>query len=633
MNAETRNGTGKPIPILQQSTSETFNVTVTVTVAFTVAAAVVVVAWTCGIERIDSKGLIVYTKQIKLTIMQNESGTSATSSPSAAKESSSYDLPLLNFDLDNDPLRESPSSISRPKPSNQQLYSELDQAEEYEDNGSRTGEGTPGGRLQRFQSEHFVVFHTMIIGGCLIMLQILGFLQDAVDNKPSSTRAVSLCNHIVTTLVAGAFLSAKHGRGIVAAFSLRMNYPSLRVGLHNSTIGNTTTSLPPLMAYFPIAVIYSIASWSRDMSLKYLHNSIFQVFQNSKVIAVMGAGTLVNGTFYKRSQYIIGMLLMLGCSLVYYDVSDTATDDQDEQQQSNSDYTPVTNPHVLFYGVCLIFALIATFGYALHLQWQERIFLLYGRNNFDLIWHVSLGIHLFGIGAAMVGILLSEGDTSAATSPFYLVVSANCYCWKNFLCLVFLFNYGPFYLATLMTTFPFLSQSLSRPLHHGFSLYYYLGAVVVVGVLAFLIRESYLYHKHRLEMERLEEQRQRDIERREEQARQDEAMMLEVNQMLLDVDSQHLQEFLSTDDNKNTATYEDWIENLHPENVVAKAGFGHNKTIDHRFYVHDSDHRGIWNSSLQEGDGRLYVHPKTRTEWENERTCNTRPISTSEGLL
>ena len=28
----------------------------------------------------------------------------------------------------------------------------------------------------------------------------------------------------------------------------------------------------------------------------------------------MGAGTLVNGTFYKRSQYIIGMLLMLGCS-------------------------------------------------------------------------------------------------------------------------------------------------------------------------------------------------------------------------------------------------------------------------------------------------------------------------------
>ena len=38
------------------------------------------------------------------------------------------------------------------------------------------------------------------------------------------------------------------------------------------------------------------------------------------------------------------------------------------------------------------------------------------------------------------------------------------------------------------------------------------------------------------------------------------------------------------------ASYEEWIEAYHPDNVSSKG------CIDHRFYVRDSDHRIIWNS-------------------------------------
>lgn len=38
------------------------------------------------------------------------------------------------------------------------------------------------------------------------------------------------------------------------------------------------------------------------------------------------------------------------------------------------------------------------------------------------------------------------------------------------------------------------------------------------------------------------------------------------------------------------ASYEEWIENYHPDNVSSIG------SIDHRFYVRDSDHRIIWNS-------------------------------------
>ena len=58
-------------------------------------------------------------------------------------------------------------------------------------------------------------------------------------------------------------------------------------------------------------------------------------------------------------------------------------------------------------------------------------------------------------------------------------------------------------------------------------------------------------------------------------------------QIILD----HLAQFLET---RPDGKYEDWIAELHPDNLDMAKG-----DIDHRFYVKESDHRMIWNSCME----------------------------------
>ena len=41
-------------------------------------------------------------------------------------------------------------------------------------------------------------------------------------------------------------------------------------------------------------------------------------------------------------------------------------------------------------------------------------------------------------------------------------------------------------------------------------------------------------------------------------------------------------------------TYEEWIADLHPDNAEYADG-----SIDHRFYVEESDHRQLWNIYME----------------------------------
>jgi hypothetical protein len=41
------------------------------------------------------------------------------------------------------------------------------------------------------------------------------------------------------------------------------------------------------------------------------------------------------------------------------------------------------------------------------------------------------------------------------------------------------------------------------------------------------------------------------------------------------------------------STYEEWIRELHPDNIQEK-----DDSIDERFYVEDADHRILWNENL-----------------------------------
>mmetsp|Transcript_32134 Transcript_32134/g.67986 ORF Transcript_32134/g.67986 Transcript_32134/m.67986 type:complete len:578 (+) Transcript_32134:183-1916(+) len=70
----------------------------------------------------------------------------------------------------------------------------------------------------------------------------------------------------------------------------------------------------------------------------------------------------------------------------------------------------------------------------------------------------------------------------------------------------------------------------------------------------------------------------------------------EAEEHCLNATIDHLLNFIKE---KPDAKYHEWIEDFHPENVHDGAlleGLG--KTIDHRFFVEESDHRRLWNDNL-----------------------------------
>jgi hypothetical protein len=70
---------------------------------------------------------------------------------------------------------------------------------------------------------------------------------------------------------------------------------------------------------------------------------------------------------------------------------------------------------------------------------------------------------------------------------------------------------------------------------------------------------------------------------------------------------EHLLEFLAENPQ---ATYEEWICNLHPDNInMQLEGLTNTPMIDHRFYVADSDHRLLWNEHLNDLEDTTNMNP------------------------
>lgn len=104
---------------------------------------------------------------------------------------------------------------------------------------------------------------------------------------------------------------------------------------------------------------------------------------------------------------------------------------------------------------------------------------------------------------------------------------------------------------------------------------------------------------------RLEQINREIVEEQERQLLVRDSEMACLEEMIM-----HLQQFIIQEPH---GTYEEWIACLHPENVTVgkqqktAALFGFRKSctdndilvLDHRFYVTDSDHRRLWNESLE----------------------------------
>ena len=95
----------------------------------------------------------------------------------------------------------------------------------------------------------------------------------------------------------------------------------------------------------------------------------------------------------------------------------------------------------------------------------------------------------------------------------------------------------------------------------------------------------------------------------------------------------HLEEFL---ERRPDATYEDWILELHPDNVEQGYFFEELTEVDIRFYVKDSDHRLMWNAHEKVSKDRLVAartfkhtssHPEAVDFLDNVPHGNTVPLT------
>lgn len=105
-----------------------------------------------------------------------------------------------------------------------------------------------------------------------------------------------------------------------------------------------------------------------------------------------------------------------------------------------------------------------------------------------------------------------------------------------------------------------------------------------------------------------------DFESEEEKEKALEFLKKEAYEACLDAIREHLVAFLSE---TPKARYEDWVEELHPENAQSRRNLVHGKSIDHRFYVEESDHRKLWNENLGDGERefvpvRDYIEQQTK---------------------
>ncbi|CAJ1936373.1 unnamed protein product [Cylindrotheca closterium] len=91
----------------------------------------------------------------------------------------------------------------------------------------------------------------------------------------------------------------------------------------------------------------------------------------------------------------------------------------------------------------------------------------------------------------------------------------------------------------------------------------------------------------------------------------------------------HLEEFLQKMPN---ATYEQWIEDLHPENLSDPQLLKEmDKEVDLRFYVKESDHLILWNQKVQ--DPVRQIAPRNRVWKDDSKTQLNQPASEPVDLL
>lgn len=259
---------------------------------------------------------------------------------------------------------------------------------------------------------------------------------------------------------------------IVAIISVKLK--------HGSVFDN---NIAPLHAFTPCALSNTMSSWSQYASLRYVSFPVQTVFKSSKIIPVMIMGKLLKGSIYPKSQYIEALFITIGVAIFSVFA----------QESSRDSSTEITG---------LVFMLMYITFDCFTSQWQDKIYVTYGRQNVDP-YQMMLGVNSSAIVITTVGLLLS-GDFPRVYEFFlvnpnvlvYNIITAITSA-SGQLCIYYTIKeFGPIVFTIIMTVRQMISICISAyKFGHHISANALCGAVIVFGVLFYQIRRKYLAKK------------------------------------------------------------------------------------------------------------------------------------------
>jgi len=264
---------------------------------------------------------------------------------------------------------------------------------------------------------------------------------------------------------------------IVAMISVKLR--------HGSVFGN---NIAPLHAFTPCALSNTLSSWSQYASLRYVSFPVQTVFKSSKIIPVMIMGKLLKGTTYPKSMYCEALAITVGVAIFSVFAQEAKRDSSTEIMG-------------------LIYMLMYITFDCFTSQWQDKIYVTYGRQNVDP-YQMMLGVNASAICITTAGLLLS-GDFPKVYEFF--VVNPNVLVYNVItaitsasgqLCIYYTIKeFGPIVFTIIMTVRQMISICISAyKFGHHISAKALVGAFIVFGVLFYQIRNKYLA-KQRKDME------------------------------------------------------------------------------------------------------------------------------------
>mmetsp|Transcript_13693 Transcript_13693/g.29656 ORF Transcript_13693/g.29656 Transcript_13693/m.29656 type:complete len:396 (-) Transcript_13693:285-1472(-) len=283
--------------------------------------------------------------------------------------------------------------------------------------------------------------------------------------------------------------SAPDGRFPSAAFCVFSNrFLAIIVAIiavkirHGAVLAN---NVAPLMAFAPCALSNTMSSWSQYASLRYVSFPVQTVFKSSKIIPVMIMGKVLKGTGYPTSQYVEAFMITVGVAI--FSVFSKSSD-----KDTNTEIIGL-----LFMCMYICFDCFTS-------QWQDKVYVKYGRANVDP-YQMMLGVNSSAIIMTTSGLIVN-GDIPKIIEFFkvnpnvlqYNIITAITSASGQLFIYTTIKEFGPIAFTVIMTTRQMLSICISSMLfQHPMSLKALCGAVIVFGVLFYQIRRKYLARQNR----------------------------------------------------------------------------------------------------------------------------------------